>query len=576
MKGMLDEIIKSHSHSQVLKGTLAYYGYDEKGLTRIERDFNCRKMKLLGGSQRFKDHTINKKNDHSLNKQKISQEIQCNQNLNEDKYQNQEGVQNNIKTSFLNSIHQQMNDYQLNSDKMVIEELNDKTINKKYKSQKIQNNQNLDDNNFKSQLGVENNNTNNYLNGIYEQILFKANSGRKKNQEEQQNQIVNAQNQSKQAQYNQNQNEDRNIDDKMEIKEQQNSSFCQQLQNQIQKIIDIFDLMCTAKKDPLISNKVTNQICHNDCQIQNCKFKEKQKQPILNENYKIQLEDLITQTGNRKKTLQEQDLTFLKSIFKLDHYITSGGEADIFVNVQQQVAFRVIKIDDKALKNNLSELHNVKQFLEGHYVLDFQTSHLIENKLNEQKYIIHVMQICQSSLQSEYKKIEEYSLGQILNIIFTCLHFLIQLRQKYIYHSDIKLANILKINDQYKLSDFGASIKINFNYPYTNTDMYTPHYYPKKEFNQNLPFYHDIYSVAKTIDFLLNKLSTHLIIKKQLKKQIQELLKDDENSVQIDCFLLPQKFIDCLLIDKIQSETKEFLERYLENIKMLLNAYKKL
>ncbi|KAL4499375.1 hypothetical protein ABPG73_008925, partial [Tetrahymena malaccensis] len=82
-------------------------------------------------------------------------------------------------------------------------------------------------------------------------------------------------------------------------------------------------------------------------------------EPILNENYKIQLEDLITQTGNRKKTLQEQDLTFLKSIFKLDHYITSGGEADIFVNVQQQVAFRVIKIDDKALKNNLSELHNV-------------------------------------------------------------------------------------------------------------------------------------------------------------------------------------------------------------------------
>ncbi|KAL4450429.1 hypothetical protein ABPG74_019327 [Tetrahymena malaccensis] len=442
-------------------------------------DFNCIKMKLLGGSekqkkqdQKFEDHTS-----------------------------------------------------QLIPDKMIVEQQNYQTINKKNKSQQTYYNQNLNENKPLNQIEGENSIKNKYLNEMSKQISYQANSDEKIN-EEQQDQFVNLQNKSQEAQSNLNQNQYRISEDKMKIEEKSNSSFYQQLITQIQNIIDLFNLQMDSKKDQLIYDKDNNQICQYDYQIQNYKFKARQEKSNQNENYKIQLKDLITQTNNTQKILLEQDLSFLKSIFKLGDYITSGGEADIFANIEQQVAFRVIKIDDETLTSNLSELHNIKQFQEELYVLDLQTSHLIENKFTKQKYIIHVMEICQSSLASEYLKIKEYSLGQILNITFNCLHFLIQLRQKYIYHSDIKLANILKINDQYKLSDFGASQIININNPYTKTDMYSEYYYPK--INRNLPFYHDIYSVAKTIDVSLNKLYTFQNIKKELKQQIQELIQDNK------------------------------------------------
>ncbi|KAL4484767.1 hypothetical protein ABPG74_019944, partial [Tetrahymena malaccensis] len=407
-----------------------------------------------------------------------------------------------------------------------------------------------------------------------------------------------------QIQYNQNYNEDRNFKIK-EIEEQQNSYIYQFLIKSIQNSISLLNKIQTQ----------SDQQEQKYQQNQNQQFNENENQ---NQN---QLKDLITKTDNRKQNILEQDLDFiigeqvnvyeigsnesisnenesqnqnvdqllliskvdkskqilkygeyqfLSSIFKLGDYIISGGEADIFVNREEQVAFRVIKVyDDETLKRNLSELDNIKQFQEGHHILDILDSHVIENKFNKQKYIIHVMQLCQYSLNREYNKIKEYNLDQILNIIFTCLHFLIQLRQKYIYHSDIKPGNILKINDQYKLSDFGASKVININGPYVEADMYVEYYRPKNKVNQNLPFYHDIYSVAKTIDVLLNKFQSHETIKQELKKQIEELLQDNENSIEIDCFQLPNKFIDCL-IDRKDSETKQFLERYLVTIEEYL------
>ncbi|KAL4478570.1 hypothetical protein ABPG74_006805 [Tetrahymena malaccensis] len=384
-----------------------------------------------------------------------------------------------------------------------------------------------------------------------------------------------------QLQYNQNQNEDI-IHYRRENDEQQNSEFCQQLENQIKNIIGLFNSICQTQKDKPQEKYIQNINGLFDsnmgiCQTQQGKLQEGYNQnqnQNQNEMSKMQSEELPANT-NKNKNIQEQDLYFLNSLFELGDYRTSGGEADIFFNSKKKVAFRVIKIQDDSLSRNLSELHNIKQFQEEKNVLDLQTSHFIENKSDQQKYIIHAMQICQYSLDREYIIKQEqkldYSLSEILNIIFTCLHYLIQLRQKYIYHSDIKLANILKIKDQYKLSDFGASQIISIFNPYAIADMKTPYYSPKNETNENLPFYHDIYSVAKTLEVLLNKLSTTYVnTKNKLKQQIQELLKDDKNSIEIDCFQLPQKFINCLLIDQIEMETKQFLESYLVKIEEYL------
>ncbi|KAL4478525.1 hypothetical protein ABPG74_006760 [Tetrahymena malaccensis] len=536
-------------------------------LENIKTDFNYLKMKLLGGSEKqkkqdFDNHKINKKDLKNDQKIKLTQQIQFIQIQNEDKSQSQVGEQNNIQNNSLNEFEKQVN-HKANSDKMIIDEQNDLTIHKKRKSQKI--NQSQKQNKSQNQIEEDISIKNKQLSEINEQEQYQE----KKIIEDQDNQILNLQNKSNKEQFNQ--TDDRNCD-RVEI--QQNSSFQQQLFTQIQIIIDLYKSKQAVKKDLQIA-QIANQIHQSDDQIKNDQSEVPQENVIQNENQhqnenqKIQLEDLITQT-NRQKNLEEQDLNFIKSIFKLGNYINSGGEADIFVNIQQQVAFRVIKINDNPLTSNLSELQNIKQFQEEQSVLDLQTSHLIENKLNKQKYMIHVMQICQSNLVKEYNTTNEYSLGQILKITFTCLHFLIQLRQKYIYHSDIKLANILKINDQYKLSDFGASKTINVNNPYANADMYTEYYQPKNEFNKKLPFYHDIYSVAKTLEVLLKKLQTYGNIKKKLSEQIDKLLQDDKNSIKIDCFELPQKFIDCLLIDQIELETKNFLDKYLVKIEEYL------
>ncbi|KAL4465202.1 hypothetical protein ABPG74_001916, partial [Tetrahymena malaccensis] len=513
---------------------------------------NCIKMKLLGGSEKQKKQD-QKLNDHT-----------CNQNLYEDKSQIQEIVNRGIKINSLNEINEQMQ-HQVNSFNMIIEEQNGQSINKKNICQKINCNQNGDKS--QNKLAVECAIKNKYLNEGNEQAQYQKNHNRIS--EEQNKEIINTKQKYKQAQCNQN---EKKYSDNIQI-EEQNSSFYQQLCTQIQYIIKLFNSKKVEKKG--IQIEVNNSISQIDQQIKNYEFKEPQKKFIQNQNQdynqidKIQIEDLITIIDNSQQKLETQDLSFLKSIFQLGDYLTSGGEADIFVNTDQQVALRVIKINEQETLNAiLSELLIIKQFQQNQSILDLQTSHLVENKFNnKQKYIIHAMQICQASLAREYLKISEYSLGQILNITFTCLHFLIQLRQNYIYHSDIKLANILKINDQYKLSDFGASTQININNPFTIVDKYTPYYTPKM--NKNLPFYHDIYSVAKTIEVLLNKLNKHEVIKNELEKQLKELLKDDENSIKIDCFQLPQKFIDCL-INQIDLETKEFLEIYLVKIEEYL------
>ncbi|KAL4484656.1 hypothetical protein ABPG74_019833 [Tetrahymena malaccensis] len=501
---------------------------------KLNVDFSCTKMKLLGGSdnQKKQDST---QNDQTVKKNNKPQVNKFNFNLNEDRHQTQLGEQNNIEMNSSNQINEQVS-HKVNLNTMIIKELNSSLHSQQQEQQTKQ-----------KQL-------NNYYINDY---LVKQNK----------------------------------IDEVLDQGDFDNLKVdYQELHTMIKHIIQQYQIYSKERKnielkttkiiqqekvEVLKQNQEGDSNCESANKINNerlkliqdkCNSNKKQ----IEENKIIQLEDLITKADKSKQILRQQDLCFLESIFKLGYYLTSGGEADIFVNIEKQVAFRVIKIDeDDSLSSNLSELHNIKQFQEREFILDLQASHLIENKINKQKYIIHVMQICQASLAKECQKVAEYSLDQILNITFTCLHYLIQLRQKYIYHQDIKLANILKINDQYKLSDFGASKIINVNNPFIYADMYTEYYKPKHKINENLPFYHDIYSVAKTIQYLLNKLKKHEAIKDELHIHLKEILKDDQSSIKIDCFQLPQKFIDCL-IDKLDLEAKEFLEKFLIQIEEYL------
>ncbi|KAL4478449.1 hypothetical protein ABPG74_006684 [Tetrahymena malaccensis] len=248
-----------------------------------------------------------------------------------------------------------------------------------------------------------------------------------------------------------------------------------------------------------------------------------------------------------EKNLNSESEKFLKKIFRLGDHINSGGEADIFIHADNEnIAFRIIEVNEmEDFEEQIKELYNIKQLQEQN-ILDLNTSHVVEDKFNNNKFIIHVMQKCQMSLSDEIKS-ADFTLSQALNFISTAFNLLIALRQKYIYHSDIKPGNILKIgDDNYKLSDFGASQYVNFSDPFIQPKMWTRGFIPKNQ-QKNIPFYHDIYSFGKTIQIVLTKLKTHQVIKKELENLISNMLcKDDKNSIKLDCFELPSMLINSL------------------------------
>ncbi|EWS71724.1 kinase domain protein (macronuclear) [Tetrahymena thermophila SB210] len=299
--------------------------------------------------------------------------------------------------------------------------------------------------------------------------------------------------------------------------------------------------------------------------IQRCEFLKE----ILNAKQQNQ-ENKKNQPIKQTKNLDDYSEQFLRQIFKFGDHINSGGEADIFTNQNDNnIAYRVIKLNgDEDLRKQEKELLRFQELQEQN-ILNLNSSHLIEDKVNHTKYIIYAMQKCQMSLQDEILSKKVFSLRETLKFISTAFHLLIVLRQKYIYHSDIKPGNILKFDDNnYQLSDFGASQQVDFIDPFCDFEMYTPGFIPQK--NKNLPFYHDMYSFGKTIQKLLMQSENQSEISDFLNKfKDEEICKDDENSINVDCFELPRKFIN-ILMEFTNHEVKAFLEEYLKQIEQFL------
>ncbi|EAS00040.3 kinase domain protein (macronuclear) [Tetrahymena thermophila SB210] len=316
-------------------------------------------------------------------------------------------------------------------------------------------------------------------------------------------------------------------------------------------------------------------------QLQNNKIISQSSQIV--EKYETFREILSTKSQNEEskknqlfkqtKNLDYDSEKFLRQIFKLGDHIKSGGEADIFKNQNNDsIAYRIIKLNgDDDLRKQEKELLRIQELQEQN-ILNIDSSHLIEDKANHTRYIINSMQKCQMSLYDEISKNKVFNLRETLKFISTAFHLLIVLRQKYIYHSDIKPGNILKIDDNnYKLSDFGASQQVDFIDPFCDYQMHTDGYKPQDR-EKNLPFYHDIYSFGKTIQKLLMQLGNcSEKISDCLKEFIkEEICKDDENSINVDCFELPIKFINKIMKFTNDGVIDVFLEEYLKQIEQYL------
>lgn len=114
----------------------------------------------------------------------------------------------------------------------------------------------------------------------------------------------------------------------------------------------------------------------------------------------------------------------------------------------------------------------------------------------------------------------------------------------------------------YVISDFGLSQKISFYNPsFFLFKGCTQGYVPNKI---KIPFYHDIFSVAKTFQELLPLCNHPLIL--QLNKEILVLL-DERNQDEINCIKLPMKFIKIIIKEsKDDRDVRSFLEYFLEKI----------
>jgi hypothetical protein len=86
-------------------------------------------------------------------------------------------------------------------------------------------------------------------------------------------------------------------------------------------------------------------------------------------------------------------------------------------------------------------------------------------KRNKEYYFYEVMELADRDWEQEinmrYNDLNYYSEKELLSIMSRLIRTLSDLQKNHITHRDIKLQNILLVNNKYKLCDFGESRKIN-------------------------------------------------------------------------------------------------------------------
>ncbi|KAL4509481.1 hypothetical protein ABPG73_022697 [Tetrahymena malaccensis] len=130
-------------------------------------------------------------------------------------------------------------------------------------------------------------------------------------------------------------------------------------------LIQLIDQVCAMyfEEKNIICQNVNKQfelVDQEQKQEDSSEFQQVQNQ--LNKNDQKVRIDQIEQTGsiqlgqqqNVKQNLETEDLKFIKSIFKIDKYLNSGGEADIYMNKDKDIAFRIINEIEKEVYDKIN------------------------------------------------------------------------------------------------------------------------------------------------------------------------------------------------------------------------------
>ncbi|KAL4513018.1 hypothetical protein ABPG72_017703, partial [Tetrahymena utriculariae] len=359
------------------------------------------------------------------------------------------------------------------------------------------------------------------------------------------------------------------------------------------------------------------QLQLNNCGISNIDSLIQQSDNYSTESYSIEIKEqksyeikqLQIATNNEElknyiqqshlyRQFQEDQQFILEGLENLGyklHFIIGGHNSILISGLHQQNKKQiVIKIVNN--ENNQDEIINNQNQI-----------HDLLNKTKEGKYFIEciehirimnwncfVFKRYSSSLKQECEnkqKLKNFNEQNFLNNVFDLIHGLIDLRRLGIIHLDIKPDNILVDEDENLIyCDFGIS-QIKKQGQEIEVRGYTEFFAPKeqkiKELNNQLDFETDVYSLGKTLNYLINHFrelnpqnritsfvnNLETIIKSQM---IQEDVKQRKNCYEIysqlhDLFIqIPKDFISEKLTKDVEQYLKYHVDYYFEDIDQAL------
>ena len=205
--------------------------------------------------------------------------------------------------------------------------------------------------------------------------------------------------------------------------------------------------------------------------------------------------------NNLWKTLEGTQFTYKYYLKKI---LGVGGFGAVFCAdevmddiVFREVAVKVMQLDPDNKKRQIEELMISTQV--KHYaLLDCITSE--HTQIAGVEYWGLVMELAQGSLLNSLKK-ETLNNTEIENLVKQIAEGLKYLHGKGIVHRDVKPANILSVNNDWKLGDFGITrmLDIQKNMTATSTQMGTKTYMPPEAYDGEVYLAWDCWSLGVVI-----------------------------------------------------------------------------
>lgn len=218
--------------------------------------------------------------------------------------------------------------------------------------------------------------------------------------------------------------------------------------------------------------------------------------------------------------------TVINDQYKLNQLLGAGGYGGVFLaddvidnTLIRQIAIKLL-IPDTNNKQQLNEIIATTNLKHPHLI---SCLHGGKSNINGKDFLFLLMELADCSLEDQLTNgllSEEETTVLIKNIAESLVY--LHNQSEPIVHRDLKPGNILKVEDRWKLSDFGL-VKIVSSGSLINTSHLfgTPLYVPPESYDGEISIFWDIWSLGVIlVEVLTGKLPFRGDTAQQLQKQV--------------------------------------------------------